>query len=57
MSKYRIGEYWSVAFGDYAIQKKVWYGWRTIATFDFEEDAIEYAEELEEEGHEVIWCL
>ena len=57
MSKYRVGEYWSVIFDGYAIQKKTWYGWSTIATFDFEEDAIEYAEELEDEGHEVVWCL
>lgn len=57
MGRFRVGEFWSVAWGSYAIQKKTWYGWNTIATFDFEEDAIYYAEKLEFKGHIVEYHI
>lgn len=56
MSRYRVGEMVGV-FGLYAIQKKVWYGWTTLWTYDWEEDAIADAEELEENGHDVEWYI
>ena len=56
MSKYRVGET-SSCFGCYVIQKKTWYGWADWRYYDWEEDAIDDAESLEDEGHEVVWYL
>jgi hypothetical protein len=37
--------------------KKTWYGWSDWFYYDWEEDAIADAEELERKGHQVEWYL
>lgn len=56
MSRFRVGETTSV-FGGYVIEERTWYGWDVWNYYDWEEDAIADAEELEEKGHDVEWYI
>lgn len=57
MSRYRVGRYISIVFDGYAIQKKRWYGWSTLWTYDWKENAIADAKKLEDKGHNVEWYI
>lgn len=56
MSRFRVGETTSV-FGRYVIEKKIWCVWDVLNYYDWKEDAIADAKELEEEGHDVEWYI
>lgn len=54
MATYRVGEYASLVMDmGYVIQKKVWWGWKTVYHYDeFSKDAIKKkAREIEKKGH------
>lgn len=55
---YRVGSYQSLVedFG-YVVQRKTWYGWKTVAVYYNSSDAIEYGRELQDKGHEVKFYI
>ena len=58
MSKFRIGSYQTLVEDmGYVIQKKKWYGWANWGRYDYEEDAVADAKDLEKQGHTVLWYL
>lgn len=56
--RYRVGEYRSLVedFG-YVVQRKVWYGWKTIAAYWDSEDAISHGKSLKLKGHKVEFYI
>ena len=56
--RYRVGEYASLVedFG-YVVQRKVWYGWKTIAAYWDKDDAISHGRRLRKNGHEVAFYI
>lgn len=56
--KYRVGEYQSLVLDyGYVVQRKVWYGWKTIATYWDAKDAISHGKRLKSKGHEVTFYI
>lgn len=62
MSKFRVGSYSSLVMDiGYVIQKKVWYGWKNWAMYNWssagKQAAIEKGKELKARGHEVAFYI
>lgn len=52
--RYRVGEYASLVEDmGYVVQRKVWYGWKTIAAYWHRKDALAHADRLRAKGFQV----
>lgn len=56
--RYRVGEYASLVEDmGYVVQRKVWYGWKTIAAYWSRREAVAHADRLRKKGFKVEYYV